>query len=112
MTEKQVSGKLEKGEGEVPVGHGNILLVMAGFTISVIGMVSPASLCPNLSDCILKACAPYYMQLQLSNAAFEYYIVSSHLPSVMFKPPGGPRGFLSPCSEQGDIGRWCPRLDP
>ena len=52
MTKKQSVGNWRSG-GEVPVGQGNILLVMVGFAISVIGMVSPAFLCPDLSDCIL-----------------------------------------------------------
>ena len=52
VTKKQSVGNWRSG-GEVPVGQGNILLVMVGFAISVIGMVSPAFLCPDLSDCTL-----------------------------------------------------------
>ena len=38
--QKQISGKLEEGEGQITMGQGNLLLVMAGFTILIIGMVS------------------------------------------------------------------------
>lgn len=96
MTKKQSVGNWRSG-GEVPVGQGNILLVMVGFETSVIGMVSPAFLCPDLSNCILFK----HVHLSTCNYSSVMLLLDIILFSVTFKPPGGPRGFLSPCSEHG-----------
>ena len=74
--QKQISGKLEEGEGQITMGQGNLLLVMAGFTILIIGMVS-----------WVHACVQIYQIVYFKHAQFticNYNAVKLLLKNILF----------------------------